>query len=136
MSEYVVFVSVHLCRVAYVCGVCDVCEGVCEAWDVCWLGMNPALTSALRRPPGEGSQVGAGGPEAAAAEPAVPGALRVPGALQRLPPPGEGRLLAEALQHLDAGGETQEAEATLSICCTDPSGRLLTEREVFPLAFD
>lgn len=73
------------------------------------------LTPAPCCPPGEGSQIRAGHPEAAAAEPAVPGALHLPGALQCLPPPGEGRLLAEALQHLDAGGERQEAEASLSI---------------------
>lgn len=116
---------------------CDVCvqRGVCMY--VCWLGTSPTLTPVLRHPPGEGSQVGGRGPEAAAAEPAVPGALRIPGALQRLPPPGEGRLLAEALQHLDAGGERQAAEAALSSGCRDPGGnRLPVEREAFSLPFD
>lgn len=89
------------------------------------------LTPAPCRPPGEGSQIRAGGPEAAAAEPAVPGALHLPGALQCLPPPGEGRLLEEALQHLDAGGERQEAEAeaSQSIACGDSSDRPPADQE-------
>lgn len=108
-----------VCRYVSVWGVCVVCvcryASVGGVWCVvrpCVAG-DPMLTCPAS--PGEGCAVAAGGREAAPAEPAVPGALRLPGALQRLPPPGESRLLAEALQRLDAGGET--AEATQSLTC-------------------
>lgn len=58
---------------------------------------------------GEVGQGREGDTDAAAAEPAVPGALRLPDPLQCLPASGEEGLLAAALQPLDARGEASPA---------------------------
>lgn len=59
--------------------------------------------------PGEIGQGREGDADAAAEEPAVPGALHLPDPLQRLPASGEEGLLAAALQPLDARGEALPA---------------------------
>lgn len=84
--------------------------------------------------PGEIGQGGEGEADAAAEEPAVPGTLRLPDPLQRLPAPGEEGLLAAALQPLDARGEAFPAHAAEQDLALPPVCRALGRRP--PVLFD